>query len=200
MEAATPLRHPSVRVLGDRVVVDGLVVDDDCAVRLVGERIEAGEDPAAVVTDAIEIGARVLDREQAAANAEFVRNEFEKVSAEVENSFGVRAREVSDALGKKVDEVFGPDTGHITKVLEKHFSDGSSTAVQNRVREVVSEVMAKSREDLLRQFSSADGQNPLADFKAATLASMKQADERQHATMRALYGRLGDLQTELQAL
>src|SRR4051794_16431141 len=107
MEAATPLRHAAIRVVGDRVVVDGLVVDDDCVVRLVTERIEAGEDPAVVISDAIEIGARVLDREQAAANAEFVRNEFEKVSAQVENSFGVRAREVSDALGKKVDEVFG---------------------------------------------------------------------------------------------
>src|ERR1700709_1521692 len=105
MEAATPLRHSSIRVVSDRLYIDGLVVLDDCAVRLVGGRSGAGEAPSVVVRDALEIGARVLDREQAAANAEFVRNEFEKVSAEVENSFGVRAREVSDALSKKVDEV-----------------------------------------------------------------------------------------------
>src|SRR3954447_22007165 len=73
MEAATPLRKPHVRTVGDRVVVDGLVVDDEAAVRLVREREEAGADPVRVVADAIEIGARVLDREQAGANAEFVK-------------------------------------------------------------------------------------------------------------------------------
>jgi hypothetical protein len=200
MEAATPLRQASVRILGDRVVVDGLVVDDDCAVRLIEERVEAGEDPARVVVDAIAIGARVLDREQAGANAEFVKNEFEKVSQGVETAFTERARQVADSLGKKVDEAFGADSGHVTKVLEKHFSDGSSVAVQNRVREVVAEVMQRSREDLLKQFSSADGQNPLADFKAHTLRQLEQGEKRQLDTMRALYGKLGEMQRELQAL
>ena len=49
MEAATPLRAANVRTLGDRLVVDGLVVQDECAVRLVREREEAGEDPARIV-------------------------------------------------------------------------------------------------------------------------------------------------------
>ena len=48
MEAATPLRTPHVRTVGgDRVAVDGLVVDDDTAVRLVREREDAGEDTVA---------------------------------------------------------------------------------------------------------------------------------------------------------
>ena len=200
MEAATPLRQAHVRVVGDRLVVDGLVVADDCAVRLVREREEAGEDTVRAVADAIEIGARVLDREAAAANAEFVRNEFEKVSGEVEKAFTERAREVAETLGQKVDETFAPDSGHLSKALERHFADGSSSAVQNRVKEVVVEVMAKSREDLLRQFSSADGQNPLADFKAHTLRTLEAGEKRQHETMRALYGKLGEMQRELQAL
>ncbi len=200
MEAATPLRQPVVRTVGDRLAIDGLVVGDECAVRLVREREERGDDPAALLIDAIEIGARVLDREAAGANAEFVRNEFEKVSKEVDRAFTDRARQVTESLQGKVDEVFGPESGPVTKALERHFSDGSSTAVQHRVKEVVAEVMAKSREDLLRQFSSADGQNPLADFKEGTLAVLKQADQRQSETMRALYAKLGDLQSELQAL
>ena len=200
MEAATPLRTPVVRTVGDRLAVDGLVMSDECAVRLVREREQAGEDTVRAITDAIEIGARVLDREAAGANAEFVRNEFEKVSKDVDAAFTERARQVADQLQGKVDEVFGPESGHVTKALEKHFSDGSSSAVQNRVKEVVAEVMSKSREDLLRQFSSADGQNPLADFKRGTLDVLKAADERQTKTMDALYGRLGDLQKELQAL
>src|SRR5207248_8939896 len=111
MEAATPLRNASVRTLGDRVVVTDLVVADDCAVRLVREREEAGEDPARVVEDAIEIGARVLDREQAGANAEFVRSEFDKAARDVEAVFGERAREVGEGLERQLAEVFGPESG-----------------------------------------------------------------------------------------
>src|SRR5437763_4916893 len=79
MEAATPLRNPSVRTAGgDRVAVDGLLVEDETAARLVREREDAGEDAVALLIDAIEIGARVLDREQTGANAEYVKTEFER--------------------------------------------------------------------------------------------------------------------------
>jgi hypothetical protein len=88
----------------------------------------------------------------------------------------------------------------LQSALEPHFSDGSSTAVQHRVREVVNEAMARAREDLLRQFSAADGRNPLADFKASTVEVLKRADERQDANLRALHGKLGELERELQAL
>ena len=93
------------------MVVDGLVITDECAVRLVRSAEQAGEDTARAIADAIEIGARVLDREAAGANAEFVRNEFEKVSKDVDAAFTARAREVTDRLQGKVDEVFGPESG-----------------------------------------------------------------------------------------
>ena len=198
MEAATPLRHASVRTIGDRLVVDGLTVEDECAVRLVREREEAGDDPVKAVSDAIEIGARVLDREQAGANAEYVKTEFEKVSREVEGAFTDKARKVAEHFGTKVDDVFDPENGQLAKSLEELFSDGSSKAVQHRVKEVVAEAMQKSRDDLLHQLSSADG--ILADFKAATVASIKQADARQHATHQALLERMGELDKQLQAL
>ena len=200
MEAATPLHQPRVRTVSGRVAIDGLLVEDETTVRLVHEREEAGEDPAKVVTDAVEIGARVLDREQAGANAEFVKAELEKVSREVEAAFGERARAAAEHLDQKVHELFGPESGHLAKALERHFSDGSSVAVQHRVKEVVAEVMARSREDLLQQFSSADGKNPLADFKAGTLAVIKQAGDRQDAALRSLLERLATLEKQLQGL
>lgn len=200
MEAATPLRHPHVRASGSHVVIDGLVVEDEAAARLVRERQEAGQDPAAVVRDAIEIGARVLDREQAGANAEFVKGELEKVSKQVEREFSDRARKVSEELEQKVDEVFGEEDGHLAKELARLFDDGSSSAVQNRVKDVVGEAMQRSREDLLKQFSSADGSNPLADFKAGTLELIKTADERQHKTQHALLAQMAELEKQLQGL
>ncbi|HKP88957.1 MAG TPA: DUF2130 domain-containing protein [Thermoleophilaceae bacterium] len=200
MEAATPLRQPHVRTIGDRLAIDGLVVADDSAVRLVRAREEAGDDPVRAVEDAIEIGARVLDREQAGANADFVRSEFDRTARDVETAFAERAAKVAEEMGRKVDEFFAPDGGHVTKALERHFSDESDTAVQNRVRDLLQDVMARSREDLLKQFSSADGSNPLADFKAGTLAAVKQASERQDVNLRALQEQLSGLQVELQAL
>ena len=199
MEAATPLRHPNVRTAGDRLVVDALVVEDECAVRVVGEREQAGEDPAKAVVDAIEIGARVLDREQAAANAEYVKTEFERASRQLEQEFTDKARTVAEFFGDKVDEVFGPD-GHQAKELEKLFSDGSAGSVQNRVRELVGETMVRAREDLMRAFTSGDASNPLADFKNATTRTLERAEQRQHATQQALLGQMGQLEKQLQAL
>jgi len=200
MEAAFPLRPPSVRTIGDRVAVDGLVVDDPVAVRLVREREEAGDDPAQLLLDAVEIGARVLDREQAGANAEFVRTEFEKQAREVEAAFGEQAGAVGERLAKQLEDVFGPETGSLSKALERHFSDDSSGSVQQRVRALVAEVMAQARQDLLQQFSAADGRNPLADFKAASLAMMKRAAEQQDTHLTAMRDRMAALERQLQGL
>jgi hypothetical protein len=144
MEAALHnLRPAAVRLAGDSVVADNLLVSDETAVRQARERIERDEDAAAFLIDAIEIGARVLDREQAGANVDVVRAEMEKA-----------AKGIGTELAGKLEEAFGPESGTFTRALERHFSDDSSGAVQHRVREVVAEAMAKMREDLLRQFSS----------------------------------------------
>ena len=200
MEAATPLRPPHVRVVGDRVAIDGLVVEDECAVRLVKEREQNGEDSVKLVRDAVEIGARVLDREQAGANAEFVKTEFERAATQLNSEFTEKARAVAEFLGERVDSVFGPENGQLAKDLEKLFSDGSSASVQNRVRELVAETMARSREDLIKQFSAADGSNPLADFKAGTILVLKAAEERQHESQQALLRQMTELEKQLQGL
>jgi hypothetical protein len=189
-----------VRVMGDRVAIDGLVVEDECAVRLVRGRAENGDDPARIVLDSIEIGARVLDREQAGANAEFVKAEFEKASREVQHEFTEQARSIAQFFETQFADVFGEEDGRLAKELERRFGDGSATSVQNRLRETVAEVLAKSREDLMKQFSAADGNNPLADFKAGTIRVLKAAEERQHETQQRLLHQMGELEKQLQAL
>jgi hypothetical protein len=183
-----------------RVIIDNVVVDDPATASFLDRRIEAGEDATGVVVDAIEIGARVLEREQSAVDAEFVRNEFEKVSREVETAFTDKARVVAEFFGTKVDEVFGPENGHLAKELTKLFGEGSSVAVQHQLRSVMQEQSARMREDLLRQFSSADGSNPLADFKAAHLRAARDAATRQEAQLEQMREQMVALKLELASL
>ncbi|MEA2421616.1 MAG: hypothetical protein QOF55_715, partial [Thermoleophilaceae bacterium] len=196
-EAATPLRHPHVRTIGDRLVVDGLVIDDECAVRLVREREDAGADPVRVVADAVEIGARVLDREQAGANAEFVKGELDKATREVEHVLTERTREVTEEIGRKVEEAFGAESGHVTKTIQKHFSDDSVGAVQNRVREVVAEALTHVQQSLVQQFSSADARNPLAEFKAGVLRAVETSGQNQARTLQEMTRQLAGLQQSM---
>lgn len=197
MEAATPLPFSQVRTQGARLWIDGLVVDDPRAVRLAREREEAGEDVARLVLDAIAIGARVLDREQTGANADFVRAEFEKAARELDAAFVDRARIVAERLDKRIDDVFGPENGHVTKALARHFGDESSVAVQNRVKALLAEVGVQMRDDLRRQFSSDSENNPLATFQRMAIGAMRDSARVQSEQLRAMDEKLAVLREEV---
>jgi len=200
MEAATPLPFNQVRTRGGRLLIDGLVVSDECAVRLAQEREQAGEDAARVVLDALAIGARVLDREQTGANAEFVKTEFERAARELDSEFVQRAQLVAERLDERIERVFGDDHGVLTKALERHFGDESSVAVHHRVQAVLSDVSARMREDLARQFSSDSESNPLAGFQKASLAAMRQTSDQQTGHLRLMAEKLEAMKVELTEL
>jgi hypothetical protein len=200
MEAATLFHHPGVRVLPNAVVVDGLTITDPVAVQLVRARAESGEDPVKVISDAIEVGARVLDREQAGATVELFRADLERSTRDVDEALTKKADQVAQELTRKVDELFGTESGQVTRVLQRHFGDESSVAVQHRIRRAMEEVLNDSREKLLRQFSSADGSNPLADFKQAQLAVLKRLADQQDSNLRAMSERMTGLTLEVQKL
>src|SRR5918999_5871110 len=198
--AATPLRQPRVTALLGRVIVENLVVDDATASELVRARADAGEDPARVVADAIEIGARVLDREHAGASVEVLRQDLENASREVEERLGQTSEAVVTELRTRLEEAFGPDSGHVTKVLHRHFGADSTSAVQHQVRAAVAELLSESREKLFKQFSSADESNPLGAFQKAAVAAIRQSSDQQHAHLREMNTRIGELQLELAKL
>jgi hypothetical protein len=201
MEAATPLPFPpQVRTVGDRLRVDGLVIADECVVRLARDREDAGEDAARLVEDAIVIGARVLEREQTGADLELVRKELEKTTTAVTASLSTSAERVSQELAGKVVELFGPEQGQVTRVIERHFGDDSASAVQHRVRAAVEEVMARSREELRRQFTSADASNPLALFQKSAVEAIQGAAAQQHAHLREMTEKIATLELRLTEL
>jgi hypothetical protein len=198
MEAATPLRHPRVTVLANRVLIDGLSVDDTTAVELVRACAEAGDDPAQVVGDAIEIGARVLHREQTGANVEFVKTEFEKSARQLDAEFVERSRKVADRLDQKFEEAFGPENGHVSRALARHFGDDSSVAVQNRVKAMLTEASVQIREDLRKQFASDSQDNPLAVYQRASLAVVKQSSDQHAEQLRAMREELAGVRIQLE--
>ncbi len=193
MEAATSLPFARVHAANGRLAIDFLVVEDETAARLAADR----EDPVRFVVEAIEIGARVLDREQTGANAEFVRAEFEKTARALDAEFVDRARGVAERLDRKVDEVFGPEHGHVTRALARHFGDESSVAVHNRVKAVLAEVSVQMREDLRKQFSADSDANPLAVFQRAHLAATKQIADQQAGQLRVMNERLEAMRAEI---
>jgi hypothetical protein len=197
MEAATRLPFSQVRTQGDRLWIDGLVVDDARAVKLARERQEAGEDVSRMVLDAIAIGARVLDREHTGANADFVKAEFEKAARELDAAFVERARLVAERLDARIDDVFGPENGHLTKALARHFGDESSVAVQNRVKALLGDVSVQMREDLRRQFSSDSDNNPLATFQRMAIGAMRDGAQAQTAQLKAMDEKLAGLREEV---
>ncbi len=196
--AATPLRHPRITVLANRVLVDGLSIDDATVVEYVRARVDAGDDPATVVADAIEIGARVLHREQTGANVEFVKAELEKTAREVQGEFADRSRAVAEVFDRKFDEAFGPETGHVARALARHFGDESSVAVQNRVKTVLAEAATQIRDDLRKQFTADSDDNPLAVYQRASLAVVKQSSDQHNARLQEMNQTIQGLRLELE--
>src|ERR671916_1763720 len=176
MEAATPLRRTRVHALMSRLIVEHLVVDDPVAAELVRVRMQAG------------------------ASVEVLRTDLEKASREVEERLGATSEQVVTELRTRLEEAFGPEQGHVTRVLDRHFGANSSGAVQHQVRTAVAELLAESRERLFRQFSSAEESNPLAAFQRHAVAAIRQSSDQQHAHLREMNQRIGSLQLEIAKL
>ncbi len=188
MEAALTFHIPqsTVDARDGKVMIDGLVVEDRTLADLVRRRLEQHVSAEGTVTDALEIGARVLDREATGAEVDMVTREFERVSGEVERAFTDKARIVAEHMQAQFEKFLGEDTGAVAKVLDEHaggleeliaknFGGDRSTAVQHQLREQMAKALQESQAALLRQFSAEDGHNPLADFKGAVVRELREA-------------------------
>jgi hypothetical protein len=183
-----PLTGGRVELRGGAVVIEDLLIEDRTLVQLVERRLEREIAALETVTDALEIGARVLDREATGAEVEAIRHELERASAEAEHAFSERARQIAEGLEQQFERFLGEDGGAMSKVLDahadelaelvtRHFGGDRNTAVQHQVKELVTSSLRDSRQELLRQFSAEDGHNPLADFKAAVVREVKRSGE-----------------------
>jgi hypothetical protein len=163
-----PLDDASVRAIGDRLVIERLEVADERAARVVRERAEAGQPPPRTVQDAIEIGARVLEREGTAVEVDYVRAEFGRHAGEMANRLVKLIEGGNELLSEEIAKSFGVDR---------------KGTVQHQIKEMLDGAAEVQREQISRQFSAKDGTNPLFDFKDAVIRALSDAEaRRQHET------------------
>src|SRR5919106_667906 len=157
------LDEGSIRAIGDRLVIERLEVADERAARVVRERAEAGHAPADTVRGAVEIGARVLEREGTAVEVDYVRAEF-----------GRHAGDLAERLVKMIE------TGNelLSEEIAKSFGDDRQGTVQQQIKEMLDRGAEAQREQISRQFSAKDGSNPLFDFKDAVVRAIAEAEAR----------------------
>ena len=102
-----------VRALDDRIVIEALTVADERAAHLVRERQQVGRPAADTVRKAIEIGARVLDSEETAANVDYVRRELEAGLGQLDRKLGGTLEEGAEELAERIATTFGADRGDV---------------------------------------------------------------------------------------
>ena len=176
------LTEGAVRALDDRLFIDSLTVNDERAARVVRERAEAGQPPPKTVADAIEIGARVLDREDAAAEVDYVRAEFER-----------QAAELRERLTRSLDA--GDE--QLSERIAASFDGAREGSVQQQIRDMLVRALEHQRTALARQFSAEDGTNPLTDFKTGVVQALRQSDARHQKESEANRTRIEELTREL---
>jgi flagellar biosynthesis chaperone FliJ len=155
-----------VRLVGDRIVIERLEIDDGRVAAAVRKRAESGHAPGETVRDAVEIGARVLEREGTAVEVDYVRAEFERHAAELRERLGKALEAGDQQLAERIGLAFDGDR------------DGS---VQKDIDALLRTALADQRESLLKLFSAQEGANPLFDFKDAMVKVYRELGSRQQA-------------------
>jgi hypothetical protein len=137
---ALPVSHPPspvapVRVEGDRIVIERLVLHDAHLAALVAERPQ--DDRAPLVERALRIGLSALQDAGASIDVDAVRREFETMLRQAEKQHE-RAAEQLDAV---LRQNFADQDGRLPRTLERFLGD------RGQLRAFVSELFDEERRD-----------------------------------------------------
>jgi hypothetical protein len=220
--APSAARAASVRIEGDRIVVERLVLADAALAGSLAERDEA--DRVAVVERALRIGLLALQDAATSMDVDVVRREFEKLVAQTSAVNEQAARAVEEVLRAN----FADGDGRLPRTLERFLGD------RGALRQFVNELFDETKRDsaigriggLLGQYFDGDRSrlallldptrlgSPLHQFRqeiaegfkgvherlsAIEAASRARADERSRSAAKGgdfedlLEGMLGDL-------
>jgi len=195
----------SVRAIGDRLVIEALTINDERSARVVRQRAESGQKAPETIAKAIEIGARVLDREEVAAEVDYVKREFERLAAEHRVTLEAKNQEAAERIEGEIRRAFGSEEaeGALSAALEGHsselserlaelFDDGRDTAVQSKIRRTLEE----RDQAFLDRLSAEDEHNPLRPLLATLRAWAKDRREDQDSRDAKLEQKLDEVLQE----
>jgi hypothetical protein len=175
-----PLDHDgaegAVRAIDDRLVIESLTINDERSARVVRQRLQGGQPAAQTVAKSIEIGARVLDREEVAAEVDYVKREFERLQALHRETITKENEEAVDRIEAALMRALGADDapgalgaaleshrGNLSELIAETFGEDREGAVQAQIKRI----LEQRDEEFLRRLSSEDERNPLAPILAA---------------------------------
>lgn len=192
----------SVRLVEDRIVIEALTIADRETARVVRDRAEAGEEPARSVRRAIEIGARVLDREDTAIEVDYVRREFERLSRVHSETVEERNREAVERIEEGLRRALGGEegSGALGQALESHseelseqiaatFGEDREGAVQAQIKRMLDE----RDEEFMRRLSVEDERNPLGPMLSTLRSWVRERKEDQEARDQKLEEKVDEL-------
>jgi hypothetical protein len=192
----------SVRVVEDRIVIERLTIADEETARVVRDRAEAGEEPARSVRRAIEIGTRVLDREDTAIEVDYVRREFERLARVHSETVEEANREAVERIEEGLLRALGGDEGDgaLGEALESHseelseqiaatFGEDREGAVQAQIKRMLEE----RDEEFLRRLTADDERNPLGPMLSTLRNWARERKEDQDVRDQKLEQKLDEL-------
>ena len=153
----------TVRAIDGRLVIESLTIDDERSAKTVRERAQAGTPPAETVRKAVEIGARVLDSEETAANVDYVRRELEAGLGELDRKLGGTLEEGAEELAARIAATFGAER---------------NDSVQAQIKEIVAAESREQRETLIRTLTAEDPTNPLVAMQVRIGKKVVETEER----------------------
>lgn len=192
----------SVRLVEDRLVIERMEIADEGTARVVRERAEAGEEPARTVRRAIEIGTRVLDREETAVEVDYVRREFEQVTSSHREAVEQKNLEAVERIEEGLQRALGSEeapgalgsaldshSGELAELIAETFGEGREGAVQAQIKRILEE----RDEEFLRRLSSDDDRNPLGPMLATLRNWTRERKEDQDSRDEKLEQKLDEL-------
>src|SRR6266511_1481422 len=195
----------AVRALGDRLVIESLTINDERSARVVRQRAESGQEAAETVAKAIEIGARVLDREEVAAEVDYVKREFERLASEHRQMLEAKNAEAAERIEDEIRRAFGSEEveGALNSALEGHseelseqlaalFDEGRDTAVHAKIKRTLEE----RDQAFLDRLSAEDELNPLRPLLSSVRSWAKERREDQDARDQKLERKLDEMMQE----
>ena len=186
MEAHVIPLHPTVRLEGDRIVIDGLSISDPALAAFLGERQAAERE--AIAERALRIGLLALQDVGVTVNVDAVRTEFERMMRQAEQ---VNER-AATALEQTLRANFADGDGRLPRTLERFLGD------RGALRSMVDELFDEKKRDsaigrigtMLERYFDGDASklahlldptrlnSPMHQFRQEIAAGFKGIEER----------------------